>query len=165
MSTLKKRRNRGEFHPTVFKLMATEDKLTAASGLATIMEVFDQSPLAPGFRNALPKRSMANNRSGGSYRLGLIQLNSFIYGHDSLDDLEEFRDDPLLEAALKGEVPAPKTIGDFLRDFTPDNHHKMNGYLRDMSRAIRKQLIEIQPQEHKPNKAMVIDIKNPRAIL
>jgi Transposase DDE domain group 1 len=158
MSTPKKRKNRGEFHPTVFKLMATEDKLTAASGLATIMEVFDQSPLASGFRNALPKRSTANNRSGGSYRLGLIQLNSFIYGHDSLDDLEEFREDPLLEAALKGEVPAPKTIGDFLRDFTTDNHRKMNGYLRDMSRAIRKQLIEIQPQEHKPNKAMVIDI-------
>ena len=59
-------------------------------------------------------RSTANGRSGGSYRLGLIQLNSFIYGHDSLDDLEEFRGDPLLEMALKGEVAAPKTIGDFL---------------------------------------------------
>jgi hypothetical protein len=34
--------------------MATEDKLTAAAGLSTIMEVFDQSPLAQGFREALP---------------------------------------------------------------------------------------------------------------
>lgn len=51
------------------------------------------------------------------HRLGLIQLNSFIYGHDCLDDLEEFRNDPLLEAAMKGEVAAPRTIGDFLRDF------------------------------------------------
>src|SRR4051794_40434679 len=158
MSAKFKRKNRGEFHPTVFKLMATEDKLTAASGLATIMEVFDESPLSQGFREALPARSTANGRSGGSYRLGLIQLNSFIYGHDSLDDLDEFRDDPLLEEVMKGEVAAPKTIGDWLRDFTLENHEKMNGYLRDMSRAIRKQLIAIQPEEHKPRAAMVIDI-------
>jgi hypothetical protein len=158
MSHPKKRKNRGEFHPTIFKLMATEDKLTAASGLATIMEVFDQSPLALGFKKALPKRSQINNRSGGAYRLGLIQLNSFIYGHDSLDDLEEFRDDPLLEAALKGWVPAPKTIGDFLRDFNEENHQQMNQYLRDMSRMIRRQLIEILPQEYKPRESIVIDM-------
>ncbi len=138
--------------------MATEDKLTAAAGLSTIMEIFDESPLAKGFASALPSRSTANNRSGGSYRLGLIQLNSFIYGHDSLDDLDEFREDPLLEEALKGEVAAPKTIGDWLRDFTAENNDKMNVYLRDMARAIRRQLIEIQPQAHKPNKAIVIDM-------
>jgi hypothetical protein len=158
MRTLKRNKNRGEFHPTVFKLMATEDKLTAAAGLSTIVEVFDESPLARGFRDALPKRSQANNRSGGSYRLGLIQLNSFIYGHDSLDDLEEFRDDPLLEEVMKGEVVAPKTMGDFLRDFEPENHQKMNLYLRDMSRAIRKQLIEVQPVEHKPRSSLIIDM-------
>jgi hypothetical protein len=158
MSSKKKRKNRGEFHPTVFKLMATEDKLTAAAGLATIMEVFDDSPLSKGFRKALPERSTANHRSGGSYRLGLIQLNSFIYGHDSLDDLEEFRDDPLLEAAMKGEVSAPKTMGDFLRDFTPDIHQRMNGYLREMSRSIRRQLIQVQPHEHKPKAAITIDM-------
>ena len=156
MST--KKRHRGDFHPTVFKLLATEDKLTAASGLATIMEVFDESPLAKGFREALPVRSTANGRSGGSYRLGLIQLNSFIYGHDSLDDLEEFRDEPLLEEIMQGKVAAPKTIGDWLRDFSSENHEKMNEYLRDMSRWIRKMLIQVQPEEHKPNPALTIDI-------
>jgi Transposase DDE domain group 1 len=158
MSKTKKSKNRGEFHPTVFKLMAAEDKLTAASGLSTIMEVFDESPLAQGFRDALPGRSTSNNRSGGSYRLGLIQLNSFIYGHDSIDDLEEFRDDPLLEEVLKGEVVAPKTMGDFFRDFLPENHQKMNTYKREMSRLIRKQLIEVQPLEYKPRAAITIDM-------
>jgi len=158
MSQAKKRKNRGDFHPTVFKLMATEDKLTAAAGLATIMEVFDQSPLSAGFRNALPARSTANNRSGGSYRLGLIQLNSFIYGHDCLDDLEEFRDDPLLEAALKGEVAAPRTLGDFLRDFEEENSRKMNAYLGSMARSIRSQLIQVQPDEFKPKQAITIDM-------
>ncbi|MCM2279483.1 MAG: IS1380 family transposase [Oligoflexia bacterium] len=153
-----KRSRRGEFHPTIFKLMATEDKLTAASGLSTIMEVFDQSPLANGFRDALPPRSTSNNRSGGSYRLGLIQLNSFIYGHDSLDDLEEFRNDPLLEAAMKGEVVAPRTMGDFLRDFEAQHLEKMNHYLSRMARAIREFLIEVLPEQYRPNEALTIDI-------
>jgi hypothetical protein len=158
MSNQNMKKRRGDFHPTVFKLMATEDKLTAASGLSTIMEVFDASPLSQGFSAALPARSTANHRSGGSYRLGLIQLNSFIYGHDSLDDLEEFRDDPLLEAVLKGESVAPKTMGDYLRDFRSENHDKMNVYQRDMSRAIRRQLIDVQPEEYKPSAAPTIDM-------
>ncbi len=52
--SMTKRFRRGEFHPIIFKLMATEDKLTAAAGLATIMEMFDQSPLASGFKVAAP---------------------------------------------------------------------------------------------------------------
>ena len=146
------------FRPTIFKLMATDEKLTAAAGLSTLMEVFDQSPLSQGFKDALPLRSTANNRSGGSYRLGLIQLNSFIYGHDCLDDLEEFRDDPLLEAAMKSETVAPRTMGDFLRDFEAGNLSKMNSYLSFMSRAIRKQLIQVLPEEFRPNSALTIDM-------
>jgi hypothetical protein len=153
-----KKTHRGEFHPTIFKLMATDDKLTAASGLATIMEVFDESPVSEGFKAALPFRSTANARSGGGYRLGLIQLNSFIYGHDSLDDLEEFRNDPMLEEALKDKSVAPKTIGDWLRDFQAENHIRMNDYLRDMARWVRKMLIQVQPEEHKPRAALTIDI-------
>jgi hypothetical protein len=158
MNPAKKRKNRGEFHPTIFKLMATEDKLTAASGLSTIMEIFDDSPLAKGFKEALPARSTANNRSGGSYRLGLIQLNSFIFGHDCLDDLEEFRDDPLLEEAMNGKTVAPRTMGDFLRDFTLECINAMNRYLSAMARAIRNQLITVLPEEYRPSRAITIDM-------
>jgi hypothetical protein len=153
-----KRRNRDDFHPTVFKLLATEDKLTAAAGLATIMEVFDESPLSEGFKKALPSRSTLNGRSGGSYRLGLIQLNSFIYGHDCLDDLEEFRGDPLLEEAMKGEVVAPRTMGDFLRDFQPENTEQMNSYLSHNARAVRRHWIDVLPEEFRPSPAVTIDL-------
>jgi hypothetical protein len=149
---------KNHFRPTIFKLMATEEKLTAASGLATIMEVFDQSPLSEGFKAALPKRSTQNNRSAGSYRLGLIQLNSFIFGHDCLDDLEEFRGDPLLESVMKGESVAPRTMGDYLRDFESTNHSQMNGYLGSMSRAVRRQLIEVLPEQYRPKAAPTIDM-------
>jgi Transposase DDE domain group 1 len=154
----KKGKNRGEFHPTVFKLLATEDKLTAAAGLATLMEIFNQSPLSQGFREALPARSTINGRSGGSYRLGLIQLNSLIYGHDCLDDLEEFRGEPCVEASMKGESVAARTMGDFLRDFGPEHREKMNGYLSPMARSIRKQLIANLPAEFRPNSALTIDM-------
>ena len=137
--------------------MATEEKLTAASGLSTIIEVFDRSPLSAGFRAALPARSTKNNRSGGSYRLGLIQLSWFIFGHDCLDDLDEFRDDPLLTAKMNGETAAPRTMGDFLRDFEPSNIQQMNSYLSTSSRAIRKQLIEVLPAEYKPSPDPIID--------
>ena len=147
-----------EFHPRAIKLVPCEDKYTAASGLATIMEVFDESPLSEGLKEALPKRSVANGRSKGSYRLGLIQINSFLYGHDCLEDLEEFREDPLLEEFLCGEVCAPKTMGDFLRDATEETSRKMNGYLSKFARAVRKQLIEVQPEQYKPNPAFTIDM-------
>ena len=50
------------FRPTIFKLMATEDKLTAASGLATIMEVFDESPLSSGFKWGMAGGSDLNHK-------------------------------------------------------------------------------------------------------
>lgn len=154
----KERSKEDSFRPKILKLVPTEDKLTAASGLATIIEVFDESPLSRGFKEALPKRSTANGRSKGSYRLGLIQLNSFIYGHDCIEDLEEFRDDPLLEAVLEGKAVAPRTMRDFLYDATPETSTKMNGYLSSSSRAIRKQLREIQPEEFRPSSALTIDM-------
>lgn len=89
------------------------------------MEVFDESPLSKPFADCLPERT--SPRSHGSYRLGLIQLSSFLYGHDSLDDLEEFQDDPTLEAVMKGETVAPRTMGDFLRDFESGHIEKLNG--------------------------------------
>src|SRR5713226_3992533 len=95
------------WRPRRIKLVPTDERLTDATGLGTMVEVFDDSPLSKPFAECLPKRT--SPRSHGSYRLGLIQLSSFLYGHDSLDDLEEFQDDPALEAVMKGETVAPRT--------------------------------------------------------
>lgn len=149
-------RKHHHFRPTVFKLLATDDKYTAASGLASIIEVFDDSNLSSEFKKCLPKR--ISNKSAGSYRLGLCTLSSMIYGHDSLDDLEEFREDPFFEEALQGEIAAPRTIGDFLRDFTDSDIENLNKYLTSMSYAIREQLQLVQPEEFKPSQSVTIDI-------
>ena len=69
-----------EFTPNTLKLDITKTKLTSAAGLGTLIEAFDVSPLSEEFKKALPDRN--SNRSQGAYRLGLIQLASFIRSHD-----------------------------------------------------------------------------------
>ena len=107
------------FSPTHLELVPTKHRLTSASGLGTLVEAFDESVLKEPFEKCLPER--VSPRSDGSYRLGLIQLASFIRGHDCLADLEEFRKDPTLSEIMNGDTVAPRTMGDFLRDFEPKN--------------------------------------------
>jgi len=120
------------------------------------VEIFDQSPLSDGFKKCLPVRTHA--RSHGSYRLGLIQLASFLYGHDSIDDLKEFQTDPALEAIMRGETVAPRTMGDFLRDFDESHIKQLNEYLPKMATAIRKHLNEVLPEDKRPSEAMSASI-------
>lgn len=130
------------------KLIPTDDRLTQAAGLGTMVEVFEQSNLYRGFVECLPRR--VSNRSFGAQRLALMQIASFLYGHECLQDIEEFRDDPLFEEALKGEVAAPRTLSDFLYDFEAEHIEKLTVYLSKMAHAIRRQLTSVQTDEHKP---------------
>lgn len=140
-----------DWQPKYLKLVPTNEKLTDATGLGTMVEAFDRSNLALPFAQSLPKRE--SHRSHGSYRLGLIQISSILYGHDSLDDLEEFQDDPALTAIMDGETVAPRTMGDFLQDFDGENLSKLNTYLAHMSARIRRQMVSVLPEEHKPKAA------------
>lgn len=137
-----------DWRPRKIKLVPTEERLTDATGLGTMVEIFDSSALSKPFADCLPERK--SPRSHGSYRLGLIQLSSFLYGHDSLDDLEEFQDDPALEAIMRGETVAPRTMGDFLRDFEQRHIERLNHYLSRMAFGIRRNLKKALPDEFKP---------------
>jgi hypothetical protein len=145
-----------DWRPRRIKLIPTKERLTDAVGLGSMVEVFDQSSLSKEFADCLPRRT--SPRSYGSYRLGLIQISSFLYGHDSLDDLEEFQDDPALEAIMRGETVAPKTMGDFLRDFDDEHLNKLNDYVARMSYRIRQQMMAILPEAHKPDSAPHLSI-------
>jgi len=112
------------FKPRKLKLAASKKKLTNASGLGAMLEAFDASQLASVFAKGLPERK--SNRSKGSYRLGLTQLASFLYGHDCIDDLIEFKTDPLLATPMKVETVLPRTMGNFLRDFSTKNISSLN---------------------------------------
>lgn len=141
-----------QWSPRAIKIFPTKEKLTDSIGLGTLVEIFDQSNLSREFAGCLPRRVHA--RSHGSYRLGLTQLSSFLYGHDSIDDLKEFQVDSALEAMMRGETVAPRTMGDFLRDFEQEHIEALNCYLGRMSSAIRRHLREVLPEAHRPAKAI-----------
>lgn len=145
-----------EFSPRVLPLAITKHRLTSTAGLGTAIEAFDQSPLKAPFSQALPDRD--SPRSKGAYRLGLIQLASFIRGHDCLADLEEFRTDPSLTEILRGPSVAPRTMGDFLRDFTPENLHAMNDFLALQAKSYRVQLEKMLKKQFKPSLAPHLSI-------
>jgi hypothetical protein len=137
------------------KLKATKDKLTAAAGLGTLMELFDSSPLKKEFIKCLPERN--SSRSAGSYLLALATMASFIYGHDCLEDLDEFRNDPSLKSLFGDQTVAARTLGDFLRDFDDEHLRKLNLFLNMMSRYVMTLYQEYLPEEYKPNE-LIIDV-------
>ena len=147
---------RKEFTPKILKLDITPTKLTSSAGLGTLIEAFDVSPLSEEFKKALPSRS--GNRSQGSYRLGLIQLASFVRGHDCLDDLIEFRHDETLFEIMQGETIVPKTMGDFLRDFENIHLSSLNQFLAQQAMSYRKNLEQHLKKPFKPKLAPHLSI-------
>lgn len=144
------------FSPNHLALVPTKQRLTSAAGLGTLIEAFDESVLKQPFDNCLPER--ISPRSDGSYRLGLIQLASFIRGHDCLADLEEFRKDPTLAEVMNGDTVAPRTMGDFLRDFEPKNLKEMNAFLSLQAKSYRVQLEKHLKKPFKPSLAPHLSI-------
>lgn len=104
----------------------TNEKLTAGAGLGPLIDAFMESPEFGEFETCLPER--VGNSSYSSSQLALILLCGFWYGHDCLDDLEEFLDDPSVEDKLGG-LATSRTIGNFLRDFTPEHVASLRKFL------------------------------------
>lgn len=145
-----------DFTPKVLRLESTKTKLTSASGLGTMIEAFDISPLAEEFKKTLPDRT--SHRSQGSYRLGLIQIASFVRGHDCIDDLIEFRHDETLFEIMRGDTVVPRTMGDFLRDFEDDHLNKLNQFLPSQCMSYRKNLERHLKKPYKPSLAPRLSI-------
>lgn len=130
------------------KYEVSNEKLTQAAGLGPMIEAFHESKLSQSFYKRLPRRTSV--RSLGHKKLGLIQLSSFLYGHDCIDDLEEFRNDETLDHFFRGDLVAPRTMGDFFRDFSDQNIEGLNSFLSEFSHRVFKQFNERLPEPYKP---------------
>ena len=137
------------------KIIPCDIKLTASSGLGTVLEIFENSPLAAEFRKCLPER--VSHRSSGSYFLGLMVMAGHIHGVEALADLAEIREDPYVTQLFCDDVAAVRTIGDFLRDFTPVHIELMNDFLNIMSRTLFSSLQMNLPECFKP-RDLIIDM-------
>jgi len=126
---------------------STDEQLTHAGGMGNIIDLFLESPHVESFRDSLPARS--SNRSFDTMQFALTVLSSFWFDHECLDDVEEFGEDPGVESKL-GSVPAPRTVGDWLRDFSSTNIESLNDFLVCQALSLRKKL--------QPDGPIVIDM-------
>lgn len=137
------------------KIEVTKEKLTAAAGLGTIVEIFDQSGLKEEFIKCLPGRT--SPRSQGSYLLALNMICGFIHGFDCLDDYDDFKGEEAIKALFGEGTPAARTLGDFLRDFEVEHLAKLNEFLGKMSWSMLASLERNLPKEYKP-KFVCVDV-------
>lgn len=86
---------RGGFRIRPVKYEAAKKSMVGKAGLQALLSILDSTELGKELALCLPEDG--SNRSYGSYQLGLLLIASLISGHDSLDDIEEFDDDDLIE--------------------------------------------------------------------
>ena len=133
---------RQPWKPREFIYEFTDEDLTASAGLGPLIDLFVASPQYAKLRECLPPRKSNASFDTGHFALSL--LSGFWYGHDSLDDLEEFERDPGIEDKL-GELPSARAVGDWLRDFSPDLRSKLCRYLARQALSCRRQLGNSEP--------------------
>lgn len=155
MSAARAARRRKEKVLRRIRVVPTDFKLTSASGLGTVLEIFDQSPLASEFKKCLPERN--SHRSAGSYLLSLMVIAGHIHGVEALADLAQIKEDPYLEKLFADETAAVRTIGDFLRSFEPEHINKLNLFLDRMSQSLFTSLQSNLDEAYRPDK-LILDM-------
>lgn len=125
----------------------TDEEMSAGAGLGPLIDVFMESPQYEELSKCLPDR--VSNASFDTRHFALTYMAGFWYGHDSLDDFEEFEEDPSVEEKLGG-LPSVRAMGDWLRDFSLENIERMNSFLTRQSLSARRAI--------KPGEVVTLDI-------
>ncbi len=136
------------WRPTTIKYDDTEIPMSGSAGLGFITDLFCEDPLFELFKGCLPKRR--SNSSYDSELFAMTTILSIIEGHDCIEDIASFENDPFVLKKLGGEIPSTYAMGDYYRDFSQENRDQLNGFLRMFSQRSRKQVA--------PGEPLVIDI-------
>jgi len=128
---------RPQWQPKRPNLEAAPERLSSLSGIAPVIELFSKDSLFMEFKKCLPQ--YVSNNSNHWLQYGLLFLVGFWIGYDCLDDFEELMGDPLI-IEMFGGVPTPKSFGNFLRAFTPENIKNLREFLTKQSLSYRRQL-------------------------
>lgn len=117
-----------------YKAIPSDERLTASSGVGILVEIFHKSPLFSEMLKHLPER--LSHRSLGSGPLALTLIAGHLLGVESVEDLEEVREDEFLMGLFDDDVPAPRTLLDYLNDFEDGHIDGLNQFLNIMSRTL-----------------------------
>jgi hypothetical protein len=131
------------WRPATIHYDSTEQGISGSAGLGFITDLFHDDPLFPDFQKCLPARK--SNASYDTELFAMTTLLSILEGHDCIEDIESFRNDPLVVAKLGGEIPSAYAMGDYYRDFGPKNREDLNEFLRVFARRARKQVAPSDP--------------------
>jgi len=127
--------SRNGFHLPTVRYEKTKKPLVSRAGLQALLHIFDSTDLGEELKKCLPEEG--SNRSFGNYQLALLLIASLLSGHDSLDDIEEFDDDELLEVLFKGKIPTAKTLGNWLRRFEREHIERLKQLITKMGYTLR----------------------------
>jgi hypothetical protein len=149
--------DRQGWRPELIILEPTNQRLSSASGLPWLLELFMQSPWYDRLQQALPPR--LSNSSYHPLHFALLLIGGFWMGYDCLDDLEKFADDPII-VNMFTEVPTAKSFGNFLRDFSESSIQTLRSLLKAQALEHRLKLsaapitfnIDSTPHEHHGDK-------------
>ena len=119
------------------KYEGVDDSLTSTAGLPVMLELFSRSRQFTSFVKNLPSR-MGNN-TYGTERIALLIWLGFLRGFDCIEDLADFEWDAGVMQKF-GEIPTPRSIGNYLRDFSLENCAGLNEFLRHMAIDARERL-------------------------
>ena len=125
----------------------TSDEMTSSATTGTLIDLFAESSLFLDFKKCLPRR--ISNNSYPTEVFALSVLAGFLHGQDSIDDQEEFDNDPGIESFL-GETPKPRAIGDWLRDFTDEDISRLKKFLHMQAMHYRKRIAK--------DRALILDM-------
>ncbi len=116
--------------------------MTSYSTTGTMIDLFTETPHFKDFSRCLPKR--VSNASYPTEVFALSLMAGFLHGQDSIDDQEEYDEEPGMESIF-GKLPSPRASGDWLRDFTDEGRKNLNYFLHRQAMSYRKKIARDQP--------------------
>ncbi len=152
---IRQERRRVERELKSIKILPSSEKLTASTGIGVLVEMLFKSPFMNEIAKFLPER--ISHRSLGSPFLALTVVAAHLMGAESIEDIEELRDDEFLIGLFGGDVPAPRTIIDFLNDFEPAHIEGLNFVLNSMGKTLHSLLQEEHPSKVQQERIIDID--------
>ena len=153
MLRAERRRIQHEFQKV--KILPSDEKLTAQTGLGVALEILTKSPMMKEMVKTLPER--VSHRSVGTWKLFACLIAAHLEGVESIQNMEELEGDPYLESLIGASMPAPRTIVDYLADFEEHHIEGLNTFINQMGFALHSFVLEAHPELVTKNRIIDID--------
>ena len=152
---IRQERRRIERNLREFKVLPSSERLTASTGVGLMVELIYKSPFFAELEKCVPERVSHRSLGGGFLALSLVA--GHLMGLESVEDLEEIRDDEFLMSLFDGDVPAPRTVLDFLNDFESSHIEKLNILLNTMGKVFHSILFEEHGKQVSQDRILDLD--------